>query len=149
MGVVERAEAAGTYVAARERALQNDPEITAIRSTAGTVGASALLRREQRLHDHELEALVFDPKDADDRPVERMVNAAAASDSYRVQLLDLAALHGGLFERAVDALYLHEARSLGRWEALARHRLDRRQLIETRAQDGGGEDHPSEGDRDT
>jgi hypothetical protein len=38
----------------------------------------------------------------------------------------------------VDALYLHEARSLGRWEALARHRLDRRQLSETRQRDAEG-----------
>jgi hypothetical protein len=146
MGVSERAEAAGAYVAARAQALQDDPEIAAIRSTAGTVKASPLLRREQSLHDAKLEALMFDD---DDRAVERMVNAAAADDGYRVQLLDLAALHGGLYERAVDALYLHEARSLGRWEALARHRLDRRQLVETRARDGGGEDHRSEGDRDT
>jgi hypothetical protein len=71
-----RAEAAGTYVAAREQALRDDPEIAAIRSTAGTVEASTLLRRKQRLHDHELQALVVDPKDADDRAVERMVNAA-------------------------------------------------------------------------
>lgn len=138
MGVVERAEAAGTYVAAREQALRDDPEIAAIRSTAESVEASTLLRREQRLHDHELEALVCDPKDADARAVERMVNGAVADDAYRVQLLDLAALHGGLFERAVDALYVHEAHSLGRWEALARHRLDRRQLNETRQRDAGG-----------
>jgi hypothetical protein len=146
MGVSERAEQAGAYVAVRERALVEDPDLLAIRRTAGTVRASALLRREQSLHDAKLEALVFDD---DDRVVERMVSAASADDSYRVQLVDLAALHGGLYERAVDALYLHEARSLGRWEALARHRLDRRQLMETRARDGGGEDHPSEGDRDT
>jgi hypothetical protein len=138
MSVSERAEQAGAYVAARERALVEDPDLLAIRRTAGTVEASPLLRREQRLHDHELEAPVFDPKDADDRAVERMVNAASSDDAYRVQLLDLAALHGGLFERAVDALYLHEARSLGRWEALARHRLDRRQLSETRQRDAEG-----------
>jgi hypothetical protein len=146
MGVSERAERAGAYVAVRERALVEDPDLLAIRRTAGTVRASPLLRLEQSLHDAGLEALVFDD---DDRAVGRMVNAAAADDGYRVQLLDLAALHGGLYERAVDALYLHEARSLGRWEALARHRLDRRQLIETRARDGGNEDQPSEGDRDT
>jgi len=135
MGVSERAERAGAYVAVRERALVEDPDLLAIRRTAGTVKASPLLRREQSLHDANLQALVFDPKDDDDRAVERMVNAAAADDGYRVQLLDLAALHGGLFERAVDALYLHEARSLGPWEALARHRLDRRQLDETRERD--------------
>jgi hypothetical protein len=138
MGVAERAEAAGAYVAMRARALQDDPEIAAIRSTAERVEASTLLREEQSLHDAQLQAPVFDPADADDRAVERMLNGAVASDMYRVQLLDLAALHGGLFQRAVDALYLHEARSLGRWEALARHRLDRRQLTETRARDAEG-----------
>jgi hypothetical protein len=133
MGVSERAERAGAYVAVRDEALVSDPEILAIRHTAERV--STLLRKEQSLHDATLEALVFDD---DDRAVERMVNAAAADDAYRVQQLDLAALHGGLYERAVDALYLHEARSLGRWEALARHRLDRRQLVETRARDAEG-----------
>jgi hypothetical protein len=78
--------------------------------------------------------LVFDPRDADGRALERMVNAAAADDMYRVQLLDLAALHGGLYERAVDALYLHEA-LVGTLGGAARHRLDRRQLDETRARD--------------
>jgi hypothetical protein len=61
------------------------------------------------------------------------VNAAAADDMYRVQLLDLAALHGlysGRWTRSTCT-----KRSLGRWEALARHRLDRRQLDETRARD--------------
>jgi len=138
MGVVERAEQAGTYVAVRQRALVDDPAIAAIRRTASAVMSSVPLSRQQHRFDADLQAPVFDPEDADDRAVERMVNAAVASDSYRVQLIDLAALHGGLFARAVDALYLHEARSLGRWEALARHRLDRRQLDETRERDAEG-----------
>jgi hypothetical protein len=43
-----------------------------------------------------------------------MSNAAAVDDGYRVQLLDLAALHGGLYRQAVDALYALEVRTLGR-----------------------------------
>jgi len=76
-----------------------------------------------------------DPDDLDAKAVERMSKAAAEDDGYRVQLLDLAALHGGPYEQAVHALYAIEVRTLGRYEAEARHQLDRRQITETRKRD--------------
>jgi hypothetical protein len=82
-----------------------------------------------------MEALVCDPDDLDARAVERMSAAAAEDDGYRVQLVDLAALHGGLYERAVNAVYSVEKKTLGRWEAEARHQLDRAQIAETQAAD--------------
>jgi chemotaxis response regulator CheB len=62
---------------------------------------------------------------------------AASDDGYRVQLLGLAALHGGLYRQAVDALYALECETLGRFEALARLVLDQRQILETRAREEG------------
>jgi hypothetical protein len=82
----------------------------------------------------ELEPLVVDQNDLDDRAVERMSNAAAADDGYRVQLIDLAALHGELYLRAVKTLFRIEVR-LGHWEAEARRLLDLQQLDETRKRD--------------
>lgn len=64
-----------------------------------------------------------------------MSTVAAQDDGYRVQLIDLAALHGGLYLRAVNTLFEIEVRTLGHWEAEARRLLDRRQLSETRARD--------------
>jgi hypothetical protein len=135
MSVFERADMAGSYLALRLEALRSDPSVLAIRRTASVVEASKQLSRQQRLLDSDVEALVFDPADPDARAVERMSTAAAGSDGYRVQLIDLAALHGGLFEQAVDALYAVEVRSLGRWEAEARHHLDLKQITETRRRD--------------
>jgi hypothetical protein len=124
--LAERAERAGTFVSLRGQALVDDPDILAIRYTAEHVQADDELR----------EPLVFDPDDLDARAVERMVTVASEDDGYRVQLLDLAALHGGVYLQAVNMLYEAEARSLGRFEALARCVLDRRQLSSTRARDG-------------
>jgi hypothetical protein len=135
MSVFERADQAGAYRALRLEALKSDPGLLAIMRTQAVVEASARLLWLQRQTDAETEAIVFDRDDADDRAVERMSTAAAADDAYRVQLLDLAALHGGLYLRAVDALYAVEVQSLGRWEAEARHQLDLRQLTETRRRD--------------
>jgi hypothetical protein len=137
--VFERADMAGAYRALRLEALRSDPSVLAIFRTQRQVEASTLLSWQQRLLDGEMEPLTFDPDDPDDRAVERMSTAAAQDDGYRVQLIDLAALHGGLYLKAVDALYAVEVRMLGRWEAEARHQLDRRQLSETRARDAEGD----------
>ena len=126
----ERAEMAGEYLALRlEARSRSDPSVLAFRHTGSVVG--------QRQPDADVEALVFDRDDPDGRAVERMSTAAAEDDGYRVQLLDLAALHGGLCEKAVSALYAIEVRSLGRYEAEARHLLDQRQVTETRQRDAG------------
>ncbi len=86
---------------------------------------------------------MFDVDDLNARAVERLATTASQDDAYRVQLLDLAALHGSLYLEAVNMLYAIEARSLGRFEALARLVLDQRQPAQARA-----ENHPNEGDRD-
>jgi hypothetical protein len=52
----------------------------------------------------------------------------------------LAALHDGLYHQAVNALYALEVRSLGRWEAEARHQLDLGQITETRRRDTEADD---------
>ena len=111
----------------------------AIRYTQDRVESSKILSRQQRMLDSDIEAIVFDRDDPDARALERMSTAAAQDDKYRVQLLDLAALHGGLFEKAVNALYALEVRTLGRWEAEARHQLDLRQIAETRRRDAGSD----------
>jgi hypothetical protein len=135
MSVFERAEEAGAYVALRAEALRSDPSVLAIRHTAETT--------DRRLADLGLQLAPPTPPeqpdltDPDVRAIERMSTAAVADDNYRVQLIDLAALHGGLFLRAVDAIYPIEAQALGRFEALARRVLDRQQLDETRAKDAG------------
>jgi hypothetical protein len=139
MSVFERADRAGAYRALRLEALRSDPSVLAIFRTQRQVQASTLLSWLQSQADAEVEPLNFDPDDPDDRAVERMSTAAAADDGYRVQLIDLAALHGGLYRRAVNALYKIEVRTLGRYEAEARHLLDRRQLSETRARDAEGD----------
>jgi hypothetical protein len=135
MTVFERADRAGAYRALRLEALRSDPSVLAIFRTQRQVQSSTLLSWQQSQLDAEIEPFTFDPDDPDDRAVERMSAAAAADDGYRVQLIDLAALHGGLYLKAVDALYAVEVRTLGRWEAEARHQLDLRQLTETRARD--------------
>jgi len=139
MSVFERADKAGAYLALRLEALRNDPSVMAIRYTQDRVESSKILSRQQRMLDSDIEAIVFDRDDPDARALERMSTAAAQDDKYRVQLLDLAALHGGLFEKAVSALYALEVRTLGRWEAEARHQLDLRQIAETRRRDAGSD----------
>jgi hypothetical protein len=134
--VFVRADKAGALKTLRDEALRNDPEILAIRHTAAQVESSPLLSQQQGLLDAELGSLPeFDRDDPDARAVERMSTAAVQDDAYRVQLLDLAALHGDLYLEAVNALYAIEVRTLGRFEALARLLLDQRQLIETRRRD--------------
>jgi hypothetical protein len=123
----------------RLEALRSDPSVLAIFRTGSAVESSRLLSWQQSQLDAEMELLTFDPDDPDDRAVERMSTAAVADDGYRVQLIDLAALHGGLYLKAVDALYAVEVRTLGRWEAEARHQLDLRQLTETRQRDAEGD----------
>jgi hypothetical protein len=139
MSVFERADKAGAYLALRLEALRNDPSVMAIRYTQDRVESSKILSRQQRMLDSDIEAMVFDRDDPDARALERMSTAAAQDDKYRVQLLDLAAVHGGLFEKAVSALYALEVRTLGRWEAEARHQLDLRQIAETRRRDAGSD----------
>jgi hypothetical protein len=139
MSVFERADKAGAYLALRLEALRNDPSVMAIRYTQDRVESSKILSRQQRMLDSDIEAMVFDRDDPDARALERMSTAAAQDDKYRVQLLDLAALHGGLFEKVVSALYALEVRTLGRWEAEARHQLDLRQIAETRRRDAGSD----------
>jgi hypothetical protein len=119
MSVFGRADMAGAYLALRLEGLRSDPSVLAIRHTAAKVESSTLLSWQQRQLDAEMEALVFDADDLDARAVERMSSAAFQDDAYRVQLLDLAALHGGLYRKAVDALYKVEVRTLGRFEAEA------------------------------
>jgi hypothetical protein len=128
--LTERAERAGRFLPLREQALADDTDLLAIRFTAQHVQA-----------DEQHEPLVFDPDDLDARAVERMATEASKDDGYRVQLLDLAALHGSVYLRAANALYAVEARTLGRFEALARLVLDQRQLAQARAGN-----HPNEGD---
>jgi hypothetical protein len=135
--VFERAEQAGAYLALRAEALRSDPSVLAIRHTASEIEASTLLSWLQQALDADVTEPEFDRKDRDARAIRRMSEAAAENEGYRVQLLDLAALHGGLYREAVDALYAIDARTLGRWEALARHLLDQRQIVETRARDRG------------
>lgn len=135
----ERADMAAAYRALRLEALRSDPSVLAIFRTGSAVESSRLLSWQQSQLDAEMELLTFDPDDPDDRAVERMSTAAVADDGYRVQLIDLAALHGGLYLKAVDALYAVEVRTLGRWEAEARHQLDLRQLTETRQRDAEGD----------
>jgi hypothetical protein len=139
MSVFERADMAAAYRALRLEALRSDPSVLAIFRTGSAVESSRLLSWQQSQLDAEMELLTFDPDDPDDRAVERMSTAAVADDGYRVQLIDLAALHGGLYLKAVDALYAVEVRTLGRWEAEARHQLDLRQLTETRQRDAEGD----------
>jgi hypothetical protein len=123
--LTERAERAGRFLPLREQALKDDPDLLAIRFTAQHVRA-----------DDELpEPLMFDPDDLNARAVERMTIEASEDNAYRVQLLDLAGLHGGVYLQAANALYAIEARTLGRFEALARCVLDRRQLSATRGSD--------------
>jgi hypothetical protein len=136
LSVFVRAEEAGAYLALRTEALRSHPSVLASRHTERTVMGSTLLAWQQRQLDTERGAPPeLDRDDPDARALERMSNAAAADDGYRVQLLDLAALHGGLYRKAVDALYALEVRSLGRYEAEARHHLDLEQITETRRRD--------------
>jgi len=117
----------GGYLALRTEALRNDPSVLAFRHTAEVMGPRQLAP--------DAGELVVDRDDLDAKAVERMSTAAASDDAYRVQLLDLAALHGGLYREAVDALFAIEVRSIGGWEAEARHHLDLRQITETRKRD--------------
>jgi hypothetical protein len=95
--VSERAEQAGAFKAWREGALASDPGILGVRWTGREVDASGLA-------DAELAALPEpDLSDPDVRAVVRMSTEAVANDAYRVQLIDLAALHGELFLEAVKA----------------------------------------------
>jgi hypothetical protein len=130
-----RAALAGAFKGLRERALAEDPDLLAIKHTAERVQASKLVSWYQQQLDADVEALVFDRDDPDARAVERMSTAAAEDIGYRVQLVDLAALLGGLYLEAVRALYAIEVRTVGRWEALTRLVLDQRQLMETRRRD--------------
>src|SRR5262245_6224126 len=88
------------------------PERAGDQAHRGSRGSVHPLLWQQRLLELDAEANVFDRDDADHRAVERMRNAAAQDDGYRVQLVDLAALHGGPYRRAVDALYWLEVGSL-------------------------------------
>jgi hypothetical protein len=122
----ERAEAAQAFVPERERALVDDPEILRVRRVA-------LALRARGLDDAPLpEGPRPSGADPRARAVRRMASSAAADNGYRVQLVDLAALHAGLYLEAVHALYAIEARTLGRFEALARAILDQRQLLQAR-----------------
>jgi hypothetical protein len=129
----ERAEAAGRFLAERERALVDDPDIQALRRSGSLIEAAGFEQPSWP----EPEPPARDDRAA--RAVWRMSSSAASDDGYRVQLLDLAALHGGLFLEAVNALYAIEARSLGRSEAFVRCVLDQRQILQTRARERGEE----------
>jgi hypothetical protein len=133
--VFARADRAGAYQALRLEALRSHPSVLALRNSAALSRSSVNWSQRKAWADAETEPLQFDPEDPDDRAVERMSTAAASDDGYRVQLLDLAALHGGLHERAVNALYRIEVRSLDHWEAEARRLLDWQQIRETRQRD--------------
>lgn len=118
----------------REEALRIDPEVLAVRRSAAMVAGSTFAR----LYGPLLEAEPLPepaPDDRDGQAVRRMALAAAGDDGYRRQLVELAALHGALFREAVDAVYEIEVRTLGRFEAEARHHLDLRHLAETRRRD--------------
>jgi hypothetical protein len=101
----------------RAETLRSDPAVLAIRHTAATVSGSTLMSWQQRQLEAEVEA---PPRPARDdrasRVVRRMSEAAASDDGYRVQLIDLAALHGGLYLEAVR----RSSRSNGRASAPGR-----------------------------
>jgi hypothetical protein len=134
---------AGAYLALRLEALRSDPSVLAIRHTGSAVQSSrSVWARAQHRRDVKAEPPGLDRNDPDADTVERVAKAAAKDDGFRVQLLDLAALHGGLYEKAVNRLYAIEIRTLGRWHAEARNLLDRRQIAETRKRDAESDGLP-------
>jgi hypothetical protein len=122
---------AGSYRALRERGLEPaEAEIAAIASLLD-------------------EPSVPDPEPAgefskQEQIVERVASAASDDDGYRVQLIDLAASHGGIYREALDRVYELQREALGRCEAMARLLLDYRQLVETQKRDrAAAEDVPA------
>jgi hypothetical protein len=96
--VSERADSAGAFTALRAEALRSDPSLQAVRFSGAQAASSPLGSSLQRQLDAELGAPPEpDLCDPDVRAVLRMSTEAAKNDAYRVQLIDLAALHGELF----------------------------------------------------
>jgi hypothetical protein len=63
--------------------------------------------------------------------VQRMSETASRDAGYRAQLVELSS-HGGIYRRALDALYANERETLGPEQASALGACDERQLAETR-----------------
>jgi hypothetical protein len=64
--------------------------------------------------------------------IERVKLAAFSDQGYRAQLVNLAETHGGLYRRALDALYEHERATLGEQEAGERRARDDELLANVR-----------------
>jgi len=132
--VLERAEQAGKFRPLREQALHPDSpdsEIAALRRVASRVATLGLdVEKPPKSERKQTEKL-----SRPEQIVARMSAAATQDDGYRVQLIDLAAVRGGIYRQALDRLYGIEKETLGRWEALARLLLDSRQLVETQKRD--------------
>lgn len=67
-----------------------------------------------------------------DAAVQRITATATQDDGYRAQLVILADSHGGIFRRALDAVYASELETLGEQEAHALVARDEQLLSETR-----------------
>jgi hypothetical protein len=133
-GVFARAEQAGKYRPLREEALRPDsadPEVAAIRH------AASLLDPAEKPEPEEPSKGKKETLSKREQVVQRISTAACEDDGYRVQLIDLAAVRGGVYREALGRLYAVEAETLGRFEALARLWLDYRQLVETQKRDRG------------
>jgi hypothetical protein len=61
-----------------------------------------------------------------------MSSAASTDDGFREQMVDLADSHGGIYRRALDALYALETETLGAEAVRARIARDEQLLAETR-----------------
>jgi hypothetical protein len=136
--VFERAEQAGSFRPLREEVLRldsPDSEIAAIRYAASRVATLGLEQPSYEKPEPEEPKHKTDKLPRHEQIVERISAAACEDDGYRVQLIDLAALRGGVYRQALDRLYAIEVQTLGHWEALARLLLDYRQLAETKQRD--------------
>lgn len=120
---LRRAELAGEYVAVRDEALRSDPDLLAIRSAAEqarTAGLDAPPRPDGAQQGKRKPGQ--EPTRAE--IVQTLATNASTDSGYRVQLISLAALHGGIYQEGMNAIYELEAETLGRFEALARLVLD-------------------------
>jgi hypothetical protein len=136
--VFQRAEQAGKFRPLREEALRldsPDSEVSALRHVASRVATLGLEQPSYERPEPEEPKGKTDRLPRHEQIVERISAAACEDDGYRVQLVDLAAVRGGVYRQALDRLYAIEVQTLGRWEAFARLLLDYRQLDETKQRD--------------
>jgi hypothetical protein len=135
LDVFARAEEAGKFRQLREQALRPDspdPQVAALRAAAalldtGDAPSPTPQPAKPKLKTEELSRA--------EQIVQRLSTTAVDDDGYRVQLIDLAATSGGLYQQALDRVYEIETETLGQAEATARLLLDSRQLVATRERD--------------